>query len=434
MAAGRRSADVADNLAPSVAGSGNAATTPWYREITPQSWRVLGLAGLGWMFDVYDSFVLSLTIPALVAAFALSNAEAGAIGSILAAGLIIGGIIMGWVADRIGRVRTLYISILVYSVFTCLTAFAPSATWVAVLRFLGGLGMGGTWTSGAALVAETWGAKHRGKGGALMQMGLPLGSMLAIGVTALVTSLMGGLNNGGWRVIYGLGCLPALILLPVALHTPESPVWRARAASTSERTSVAELFRGNNVRGILLAFSFIFFAQYIYWGVFTWTPTFLVSVKGLNFVRGLGFVLSQQIGSLIGFLVFAALVDRLGRRPAFIGYLIVGAIAVGVLVLEADPRVLLVTMFFTGFGITGIFAGMGPFTAEMVSNTSARGLAMGLAYNGGRIGGLIAPVLIGALATSEQGFVAGMATTIVALVLAIGIILICPETRGTEIS
>ncbi|MFL5280248.1 MAG: MFS transporter [Rhodopila sp.] len=145
-------------------------------------------------------------------------------------------------------------------------------------------------------------------------------------------------------------------------------------------------------------------------------------------------MLSQQIGSLIGFLVFAALVNRLGRRPAFIGYLIVGAIAVGVLVLEADPRVLLVTMFFTGFGITGIFAGMGPFTAEMVSNTSARGLAMGLAYNGGRIGGLIAPVLIGALATSEQGFVAGMATTIVALVLAIGIILICPETRGTEIS
>ena len=93
----------------------------------------------------------------------------------------------------------------------------------------------------------------------------------------------------------------------------------------------------------------------------------------------------------------------------------------------------MVTMFVTGFGITGIFAGMGPFTAEMVSNTSARGLAMGIAYNGGRIGGLIAPVLIGALATSEQGFVIGMATTIAAFILAIGVILICPETRGTEI-
>lgn len=424
---------MADNLAPPVGAADNLTTSSWYREITPQSWRVLGFAGLGWMFDVYDSFVLSLTIPALIAAFALSNAEAGTIGSILAAGLIVGGITMGWVADRIGRVRALYLSILVYSLFTCLTALAPSATWVAVLRFLGGLGMGGTWTSGAALVAETWGAKHRGKGGALMQMGLPLGSMLAIGVTALVTGLMGGLNHGGWRVIYSLGCLPALILLPLALHTPESPVWRARTASTAKRTSIADLFRGSNARGILLAFGFIFFAQYIYWGVFTWTPTFLVSVKHLNFVRGLGFVLSQQIGSLVGFLVFAALVDRLGRRPAFIGYLIIGAIAVGVLVFESNAEVLLATMFFTGFGITGIFAGMGPFTAEMVSNTSARGLAMGIAYNGGRIGGLIAPVLIGALATSEQGFVIGMATTIIAFILAIGVILICPETRGTEI-
>jgi MFS family permease len=294
--------------------------------------------------------------------------------------------------------------------------------------------MGGTWTAGAALVAETWGARHRGKGGALMQMGLPIGSMLAIGVTALITNLMGGLNGNGWRVIYGLGCLPALLLLPVAWTTPESPVWLARTASTAKRTSVADLFRGGNARGLLLALSFIFFAQYIYWGVITWTPTFLVSVKHLAFIRGLSFVLSQQIGSLLGFLVFASLVDRLGRRPTFIAYLVIGAISVAVLLQQSDPEVLLATMFFTGFGITGIFAGMGPFTAEMVANTSARGLAMGIAYNGGRIGGLIAPILIGALATSERGFVAGMATTVAAFVLAIGVILLCPETRGTEIS
>jgi len=419
---------------PPVAAAASGEAGAWYREITAQSWRTLLFAGLGWMFDVYDSFVLSLTIPALIVAFALTKAQAGAIGSILAAGLIVGGIIMGWVADRIGRVRTLYLSVLVYSVFTCLTAFAPSAAWVAVLRFCGGLGMGGTWTAGAALVAETWGAKHRGKGGALMQMGLPVGSMLAIGVTALVSHFMGGLNGDGWRLIYALGCLPALILLPVALRTPESPVWRARAASTAEPTRVAELFRGGNARGMLLALSFIFFAQYIYWGVITWTPTFLISVKHLDFIRGLSFVLSQQIGSLLGFLVFAALVDRFGRRPTFITYLVVGAIAVAVLLLTVDADVLLATMFFTGFGVTGIFAGVGPFTAEMVSNTSARGLAMGIAYNGGRIGGLIAPILIGALATSEAGFIAGMATTVLACVLAIGVILICPETRGTEIS
>ncbi len=408
-------------------------TQPWYREIPPAGWRVLAFAGLGWTFDVYDTFALSLTIPALIAAFGLSNAQAGAIGSILAGGLIVGGIAMGWVADRIGRVRTLYLSILIYSVFTCLTAFAPSASWLAMLRFLGGLGMGGTWTAGAALVAETWGAKHRGKGGALMQMGLPVGSMLAIGVTALVGALMGGLNGNGWRVLYGLGFLPALILLPVAMQTPESPVWRARRASSAPAATVASLFRGGNARGLILALSFIFCAQYIYWGVITWTPAFLVNVKHLAFIRGLSFVLAQQVGSLCGFIVFAALVDRIGRRPTFVAYLVTGAIAVGVLLLASGPAILLATMFLTGFGITGIFAGMGPFTAEMVANTPARGLAMGIAYNGGRIGGLIAPMAIGALATSERGFAAGMGTTIAAFVLAIGIILICPETRGTEI-
>ena len=417
---------------PSAVADG-ASATPWYREVSPACWRALGYAGLGWMFDVYDTFVLSLTIPALVLTFGLSKAEAGAIGSILAAGLIVGGIIMGAMADRIGRVRALYLSILVYSVFTCLTAFAPSAGWVAVSRFLGGLGMGGTWTAGAALVAETWGAAHRGKGGALMQMGLPLGSLLAIGVTAAISHLMGGLNGDGWRVIYGLGALPALLLLPVAWTTPESPVWVARAALTDRRAPIADLFRGGNARGLLLALSFIFFAQYIYWGVITWTPTFLISVKHLAFIRGLGFVLSQQIGSLAGFLVFAALVDRIGRRPTFVAYLVIGAVSVAVLLWQSDPAVLLATMFFTGFGITGIFAGMGPFTAEMVADSGARGLAMGIAYNGGRIGGLIAPVLIGALATSERGFVAGMATTIGAFVLAIVVILCCPETRGTEI-
>ncbi len=135
-----------------------------------------------------------------------------------------------------------------------------------------------------------------------------------------------------------------------------------------------------------------------------------------------------------GFLVFAAVVDWLGRKPTFLIFLFIGAISVGVFLFEYEPLVLLVTMFWTGFGITGIFAGLGPFTAELVPNTPARGLAMGLAYNGGRIGGLIAPFLIGALATSADGFVTGMGTTIAAFVLAAIVILGCPETKDRNLA
>ena len=411
--------------------------TGWVRDVTPAAWRVLALSGLGWMFDVYDNFMLALTIPALVTAFALSKATAGAIGSILAAGLVLGGIAFGWVADRIGRVRTLMLCVTIYSVFSGLTAFVSDVTELGLARFLAGLGMGGAWTAGAALVAETWHPAHRGKGGALMQIGLPLGSMLAIAVVAAVTAVMGGLDGQGWRVVYLMGFLPMLVILPLGLKTPESPVWleRRQAAAVAEPAGTPMAAMGASYLSRLArAFGFIFFAQYIYWGVFTWTPAFLVSAKHFAFVRSLGFTLTQQVGSLLGFLVFASLVDRLGRRPAFLLYLVVGAGAVAWLVLGETPASIMMAMFLTGFGITGIFAGLGPLTAELAPPDAGRAFFMGLAYNGGRLGGILAPFLIGALATTDANFMLGMATTIPAFLLAAGILFTIPETKGLRLT
>lgn len=401
----------------------------WWRTTTPRAWRALTLGGLGWMFDVCDSFMLALTIPALITVFGLTKSEAGSIGSVLAAGLVLGGITLGWVADRIGRVRTLMLSVTLYSLFSGLTAFAPSAGWIGILRFLAGIGMGGAWTAGAALVAETWAPRDRGKGGALMQMGLPLGSMLAIAAVAAVTALGGPLEQGGWRIVYLLGFLPVLVIIPLAWRTPEPDLWRDRARQAP--AAVADRVQGGSYASRLArAFGFIFCAQYVYWGVFTWTPTFLVGAKHFTFVRSLNFTLSQQFGSLLGFLVFASVVDRLGRRPAFLAYLLIGAASTGWLVYETSVLGLLVATFLTGFGITGIFAGLGPLTAELAPQGSGRAFFMGLAYNGGRLGGIIAPFLIGSLATSDANFMLGMATAIPAFVCAALIILLIPETKG----
>lgn len=410
----------------------------WLHDVTPQAWRSLVLGGLGWMFDVYDNFMLALTIPALVVAFALSKAEAGAIGSILAAGLVLGGIGFGWVADRIGRVRTLMLCVTIYSVFSGSTAFVTSITQLGLVRFLAGLGMGGAWTAGAALVAETWHPAHRGKGGALMQIGLPLGSMLAIAVVSAVNAEMGGLDGQGWKIIYLMGFLPMVVIIPLGLRTPESPIWleRRRLAVASERPSqeaAVAVSRGYLSR-LSCAFGFIFFAQYIYWGVFTWTPSFLVSAKHFAFVRSLEFTMTQQIGSLLGFLVFASLVDRFGRRPAFLLYLAVGAGAVGWLVLGTTPLAIMAAMFLSGFGITGIFAGLGPLTAELAPPGAGRAFFMGLAYNGGRLGGILAPFLIGALATTDANFILGMATAIPAFLFAAIILFTIPETKGLRLA
>ncbi|QBC32355.1 MFS transporter [Pandoraea sp. XY-2] len=406
-----------------------------YKAITKGEWRSLSLAGLGWTFESYDSFLLSLLLPTLALQFGLSKAQLGLFTSITAAGQIVGGILFGYVSDRLGRVRTALLCIGIYSLFSGLLAFAPNEHWFATLRFFGALGMGGTWTAGAALIAETWHASRRGKGGALMQMGLPIGAILAIAISGIVSAAYGGLVDSGWRLLFLIGALPFFILFWVARKTPESPIWLdRRQASATPASGTQASDEKLNVRGLLLAFTFIFFLQYLYWGVFTWTPTFLVTVKHLDFVHSLKFVLSLQFGAITGFLLFSAFVDRLGRRPMFLAYLLVGAGAVLVYIVSANAALLMVAIFFTGFSVNGIFAGAGPFLAEIIGNTSKRGFLMGLAYNGGRLGGFIAPLVIGALASTSGGFVLGLSTTIVAFIAAAIVVLFAPETRGKTLA
>ncbi|WP_347557363.1 MFS transporter [Robbsia sp. KACC 23696] len=405
-----------------------------YSSITRNEWRSLSLAGLGWTFESYDSFLLSLLLPVLAMQFGLSKAEAGLFTSVTAAGQIGGGIVFGYVSDRIGRVRTAMLCIAIYSLFSGLLSLAPNGTWFAITRFCGALGMGGMWTSGAALVAETWNASRRGKGGALMQMGLPVGAILSIAIAGIVGNAFGGLTGDGWRILFLIGALPFFILFLVARKTPEPTIWRERkrAAATAESIDFAPAAKAN-VRGMVLAFSFIFFLQYLYWGVFTWTPTFLQVVKHLDFLHSLKFVLALQFGAIAGFLLFSAFVDRWGRRPMFFGYLVVGAIAVGVYITADTSVPLMIAIFLTGFGVNGIFAGSGPFLAEIIGDTKSRGFLMGLAYNGGRLGGFLAPIVIGALASTSGGFTLGLATTIVAFAAAGVVVLIAPETRGRSL-
>lgn len=292
--------------------------------------------------------------------------------------------------------------------------------------------MGGMWTSGAALIAETWRPERRARGGALMQMGLPVGAILAISLTAIVSSVNGGLEQGAWRYLFMIGALPVFIMSVVAWFTPESQVWLARQQAKATSRQPAVKLGKQNLRGLLLAFVFIFFIQYLFWGVFTWTPTYLREVKHLDFLHSLKFVLALQAGAIAGFLVFSVLADKWGRRPMFLIYLLTGAIAVALYLVTTQPFILMVAIFMAGFGVNGIFAGSGPFLAEIIGDTSSRGFLMGLAYNGGRLGGFIAPLLIGAVANAG-GFTAGLATTVVAFLAAMLVVWRAPETRGIKL-
>lgn len=402
----------------------------WYDEVPRSGWWALAAAGLGWLFEVFDLYILALTTPVLITVFTLTRVQAGMLSSLSAAGAIVGGIFFGWVADRIGRVRTLLVAVVLYSVFSGAVVFATSFDQLSSLRFLGGLGMGGAWAAGATLVAESWPPNHRGKGGAIMQMGLPLGAMLAIAVVSGVAALADGLDHGAWRWIYACGAVPAVVLLIVIRKTPESPLWLARHTAGERQGGLTELLQGGTGRGLLTAFSFVFLMQYIYWAVFAWTPTFLMSVKHMKFASSLGFVLVQQSGTLAGFLVFSGLIDRIGRRPSFMLFLACGGLAFPGLIYGTGNVAIAAANLLIGFGVGGVFSGLGPYIAELIGATRSRGLGMAIAYNGGRIGGLIAPVLIGALATTDIGFQIGLLTTLLGFVLAFTIAWLGPETKG----
>ncbi|RXS88396.1 MFS transporter [Streptomyces sp. TM32] len=409
--------------------------TSWRHQISPTGWRALLAAAMGWTFEVFDVALLALTIPAFLADFHVSKAEIGIVGTIQAAGMIVGGIVGGGVADRIGRVRTLSYAIGWYAVCTGITAAAGSLTWVEILRFLAGLGMGACWTAGAALVAETWPTAHRGKGGALMQSGMPLGNLLALAAAAVVAHGHSGLDEGRWRMLYLVGALPLLFAVYVRLATPESPLWLARDTGPRTRSSIRSLGAPALRRPLLTALAFVFFIQYLFYAVNTFLPTFLVEVDHMAFAKSLTYLVALQFGAIAGFAAFAVLVDHIGRRPTFVGYLLIGACAIGLLLTVRREGVVLAATFLAGVGISGVFAGVGPWTAEMMHRAPARGLAMGVIYNGGRTGGAIAPYAVGALAVdTAAGFRLGLGTAIAAAALAVVMMLLAPETRGRELT
>src|SRR5713101_2988368 len=193
------------------------------RHVTPAEWKSLIAGGLGWMLDAMDVMLYSLILAYLIRQFGMSTSTAGLLNSLTLVASAIGGLLFGLIADRIGRTRSLMAAILVYSLASAGCAFSHSVPQLAVFRFVLGLGMGGEWTAAAALIAETWRAEHRAKALGLMQSAYAIGEAIAALVVALV------LPHFGWRAVFFVGVLPALLVFWVRRRVPEPVLWKNRA-------------------------------------------------------------------------------------------------------------------------------------------------------------------------------------------------------------
>ncbi|MCF8565064.1 MFS transporter [Alicyclobacillus tolerans] len=383
--------------------------------------RILMTTTLGWIFDFFD-FVLftSLLIPMSRALHFRPEQTGVALGLSLLF-TAIGGIVLGYVSDKIGRKVTLMIAIVTYSLGGFLTMFTYSYGWLLFARAVTGFGVGGEWGVGQSLLAETTPAKYRGRFGAIMHSGLSAGIILAYLVAAFISPHI------GWRLSFGTSLIAALIVVPFLLSIPESDLWQNR--SKTHKVPLSLLFTGKTKWYGLLGLVFMTLEFTGYWLLTTWFPTYLQTQRHMSIVHSALWLILLNVGGLIGYSSTGFVADRFGRRKVLTVYKIIEAIAVLPITLfwTGSATVLLFSMFFIGFGGGGT-AIIGPLLNEIAPppvrttmSNSIFNIARGLQY--------YTPIVAVAWAKSV-GFGTVLSTASIFFVIMAIIVWLFPETKG----
>ena len=402
----------------------------WF-SATPAARRSLIAASLGWMLDAFDVMLYALVLTSLRAELGIDARTAGGLQSLTLLASAAGGLLFGVFADRYGRVRALMLSVLVYSVFTAACGLAQTAAQLAVFRLFLGIGMGGEWASGAALVSETWSNEHRGKALGLMQSAWAVGYALAAVVNLLVQDVLGF----DWRAVFFVGVLPALYTLWVRRRVEEPALWlaaRTRAVRVPLRTAIAGPMLGVTVAVTLMNACTMF----AWWGFNTWVPSYLQLAPAAGGIGLSGaamnlFIIAMQVGMWFGYVTFGFVADRVGRKRTYVTYLVLAAAFVLLYAWTGNRVVLFALGPVTAFFATGFFSGFGAVTAELYP-TDVRATAQGFTYNIGRVASAAAPYVVGGL-TETRGFPAALSVAAAAYALAAVFWVVIPETKGREI-
>jgi MFS family permease len=380
------------------------------RQATTEQRRTLLAAALGWMLDAFDVMLYALVLTHVMRDLGMSKATSGLLYTLtlLASGM--GGVLFGFLADRVGRKRALMLSILTYSICSFASGLSTTVLMLAVFRFILGLGMGGEWNTGATLVAETWPDELRAKAISVVQSSWAIGFALA----ALVSGIV--LRYASWRYVFFVGILPALITLWIQNRVPESEMWKEHRRirlldegqklepqgpqRTQGNASFLAIFRAPYLKSTVALLLLNFFGMFGWWGLFTWLPPYL-SLPVEQGGRGFGvmgtttlLVVLNLFGMFPGYLSFGWVADHLGRRRSFMLYTLMAALLVPLYAMARSPLALLVLGTVVAFFGAGMFSGSGIIASEIFP-TRLRARALGFTYNGARTLSSLAPYVIG---------------------------------------
>jgi SHS family lactate transporter-like MFS transporter len=404
----------------------------FWREVSGDQWRAFFATFFGWLLDGFDFTILTFVLIDIQQSFTVDAALAGALGTVTLLFRLVGGVAAGMAADRWGRKPPLMLSILWFSLFAFLSGFSTSYAMLFAFRALFGIGMGGEWAAGMPLALEHWPAHLRGIASGLMQGGFYWGFILSAAAFQYVYPLFEDVPGLGWRVMFWIGIVPALMVLWIRTGVKESPVWLARQHELRARgeAPTVSLFRifGRDLAWTTVHASVLIGAfMFSYYSIAFWYPTHLRQLE----MPTLSYLVALNLGAIVGMPLWGRLSETIvGRRGAVTLAALTGMTAIPLYLFTTAPAAMLAGAFLMGGGGMGIW-GMAPSYLTELFPTEARGVGPGLAYHAGAGIGSFTPTLVGRmtdggtpLATAMAMFIAGSSVA-VALIVWLG-----PETRG----
>jgi MFS family permease len=389
---------------------------------------LLGSA-LGYAMDGFDLLILGFMLRLISADLGFGPAQGATLVTATLTGAVVGGVVFGMLSDRIGRIRVLTWTIVLFAVFTGMCALAQGYWDLLAYRTIAGIGLGGEFGIGMALVAEAWPASMRGRVSSYVGLGWQLGVLAAAILTPLLLPII------GWRGMFAIGILPAAAAYVIrhSLHEPDVFVERTAGAPKSS-LPIGLLIKDTETTKISIGMIFLCSVQnFGYYGVMIWLPNYLSTRFGYGLAQSATWTAVTIAGMAVGIFVFGQAADRIGRRPAFITYMLGAAIMVFVYSKLTDPFALLIGGAVMGMFVNGMLGGYGALMSELYP-TGARATAQNVLFNIGRAVGGTGPIVVSAIAAS-YGF--DTAIALLALLYLADIVVfwfLIPDRRGAELT
>lgn len=372
-------------------------TTATEKNTKPISQRkLLGVAGLGWLFDAMDVGILAFIIAALHEDWGLTSQEMGWIGGVNSIGMAVGAFVFGIYADRVGRKKIFIITLLLFSLASGISAFTTTLAAFLILRFFVGMGLGGELPVASTLVSESVPAKDRGRVVVLLESFWAAGWLVAAVISYFI------IPEYGWRIALLLTALPAFYALYLRINLPDSPQFTAKKdVLRSVSTNIRDVWSKTYRRPTMMLWIVWFTVVFSYYGMFLWLPSVMV-MKGFPLIQSFQYVLIMTLAQLPGYFSAAWLIERAGRKFVLVTYLI-GTAASALAFGNADTvTTLLISGAFLSFFNLGAWGALYAYSPEQYP-TVIRATGTGMAASFGRIGGILGPILVGSMLTAGFG-------------------------------